>query len=312
MWLQRFTHYILRHRWQAVALTFVGTFVPVVGTVGVLIAALVTLIKGVAEGAIFILAATLPYVITFAVTGMSETTPSVVTWAAVGVAVLSNVLTWVFAVMLRQQTSWSLILQIAALLGVLVISVIHLAYPDIADWWGIQLQSYYHQAAVVMTTGAAKTSSVMSNEAQMESIALAKQYATGFMITAILSNAILQLIVARWWQSIVFSPGKLRGELHNIRLSQLAGILFIISLVLSYLGNSVVLDIMPVLYLLFGVAGLSLIHHLFGLINSSTNWFWISVLYVTLIFTLPTSVFLITIMALLDIWFDVRKRGRKI
>ena len=30
--------------------------------------------------------------------------------------------------------------QIAALVGVLVISVIHLAYPQVADWWGVQLQ----------------------------------------------------------------------------------------------------------------------------------------------------------------------------
>ena len=56
----------------------------------------------------------------------------------------------------------------------------------------------------------------------------------------------------------IYNPGSLRKELHRIRLSQLAGLLFLISMVFSYLGNSVVLDIMPVLYMLFCAAGLSL------------------------------------------------------
>lgn len=311
MWLQRFTHYILRHRWQALALTFISTFIPVVGIVGVLIAALVTLIKGVAEGALFIIAATLPFIITFAITGTGEPTPPLVAWAAVGVAVLSNILTWVFAVMMRRQTSFSLILQIAALLGVLVISIVHLVYPNVADWWGTQLQSYYAQATAAIAKGAARTAAVVPNDTQLESINLTKQYATGLMVAAILFNAILQLVVAKWWQAIVFNPGSLREELQTVRLSQLAGVLFIVSLILSYLGNSVVLDIMPVLYLLFCAAGLSFIHYLFGLVNSPTKWFWISVLYIALIFSLPTSALLVAVMALFDIWFDGRKRIRK-
>jgi hypothetical protein len=45
-------------------------------------------------------------------------------------------------------------------------------------------------------------------------------------------------------------------------LSTLAGILFLASLVLAYLGNKVVLDVMPIVYGLFAAAGLSLIHYL--------------------------------------------------
>ncbi len=312
MWLQRFTNYLFQHRWQAIALTFIITFIPVIGIIGILIAALVTLVTGVVEGAIFTLVATLPYIITFAFSSMGETMPPLVAWAAVGVAVLSNVLTWVFAVMLRRQSTWSEILQVAALVGVLVISVIHLIYPEVADWWGSELQSYYHQAAT-LAPDVLKSSSTTATqtESQIDAISITKQYATGLMIAAILFNALLQLIVARWWQAIMFKPGSLRVELHNIRLSQLAGILFIISLVFSYLGNRVVLDIMPILYILFTAAGLSLIHYLFGLARSPTKWFWMSVLYVALIFTLPMSMLLVAMGAVVDIWTDVRKRFRK-
>lgn len=334
MWLQRFTDYILRHRWQAIALTFLSTLVstylgklmpnaPVLlgllgvlvavflGIFGILIATLVTLVKGVVEGAIFALAATLPYLISVYVpVNNAVVTPSVMLWIGVGVAVLSNVLTWVFAVMLRRHTGFSLIIQIAALLGVLAISVIHLVYPGIADWWGSQLQflqAFYAQASTAM-----KTTAAPGHEVGMEAINVAKQFATGVIVAAILCNALLQLIVARWWQAILFKPGSLRRELHGIRLSQLAGVLFFISLVLSYLGNSVILDIMPVLYMLFGAAGLSLIHYLFGLMHSPTVWFWLSVFYLTLIFSWPFSVVLVAMLGWLDIWLDVRKRFRKV
>lgn len=311
MLLKRFTSYLLQHRLQALVLTFFITFVPILGILGILFAGLVTLVKGIFEGAIFTIAATLPYIISFFITGTQEATPLVI-WAAVGVAVFSNILTWAFAVMWRKHTSFSLILQIAALLGVLIISVIHLAYPGVVEWWGNQLQTYYAQAQA-MATGLLKNPNAMgiSNETQLETINITKHYATGLMVTAVLFNALLQLIVARWWQASVFSPKSLAKELHAIRLSHLAGVLFIVSVALSYLGNSVISDIMPILYMLFGMAGLSLIHYLFGLLKSATAWFWLSVVYLTLIFALPTSMVFVSIIALFDVWLDIRKRFKK-
>ncbi|EKD71130.1 MAG: hypothetical protein ACD_46C00265G0001, partial [uncultured bacterium] len=146
MWLQRLTNYLLQHRWQTIALVFFAAFVPLIGMVGIVIAALITLRKGAIQGAYVTLAATLPYIISFFLTGNHEAAIPIVVWAAIGVAVLSNVLTWLFAVMLRKHTSWSMLLQLAALLGVLVISVVHLAYPNVAQWWGVQLTSYYAEA----------------------------------------------------------------------------------------------------------------------------------------------------------------------
>lgn len=304
MRLQRLTNYLLSHRYKAMAATFLVTFIPVFGVFSILFAALVTLRKGWVEGAIFTLLATAPYFFSYYVTGGHETIP-VFAWAAIGVAVASNVLTWVFASMLTKRVSWSMVMQIAALFGVLVISVVHLAYPDVQDWWGVQLSSYYAQAPDALKSTAS------ADESQVEAINLTKQCATGLVVGAVLFNAFLQLIMAAWWRAIVYNPGSLRRELHHIRLSRLAGVLFLTSLVFSYLGNTVVLDIMPVLYLLFAVAGLSLVHSIFGLIRKPVVWFWLSLMYVTLIFAMPVSFIAIAILALTDIWFDVRKKVQK-
>ena len=311
MWLQRFTYYLLLHRLQTIGLIFLSTFIPIFCVIGILIAALITLRKGIVEGALATIAATLPYLISFYFSGHPHTNVPIGIWAAVGVAVSSNLLTFVFAVMLYRRSSLSFVLQVAALMGVLVISVVHLIYPTVADWWGIQLQTYYNEAQSV--TGLFKINlTPASNEARLEAINISKQYATGLMMAAILFNAMFQLMIARWWQSIVFHQGSLRRELVHIHLSRLAGMLFLLALVLSYLGNSVVLDIMPVLYALFGAAGLSLAHYLFGLSQGKATWAWLAALYIAIVFSLPMSMILIAIFALFDIGLDIRKRIKKI
>lgn len=309
MWLHRLTNYLLQHRWQSTLLAFLTTFVPIIGVLGILVGALFTLVQGIAVGAIVTIAATIPYIISFYFTHATPTESNFLLWG-VGIAVISNLLTYFFAVSLRRNPSWSTLLQGVTLFGVLVVSVVHLVYPKIGDWWGRELQNYATYAQT-MAANTGKTIATATKEAQLETINLTKEYATGLITATILLFAITQLICARWWQSLIFTPGSLRQELHNIRLSQLAGILFVGSTILSYLGNRVALDIMPLLYLLFGAAGLSLIHYFFGKMESPTAWFWLMLLYLALIFTLPTSVIIVAMVGLFDIWINLRKRISK-
>lgn len=306
MWLANFTHYLMRHRYQTIALVFLGTFIPIIGMLGILVAALFILMRGVVEGTILAVAATLPYLITFFLSAHQGETLLLYVWAGAGVAVLSNILTWACAIMLHRQASVSVIIQIAALVGVLAISVIHLAFPGVADWWGTQLQTYYNQANLM--TGMIKTSNLPLPAVQSETIDVTKNYATGIMTAAILFNALFQLAIARWWQAAVFNAISLRKEMCTIRLAPLAGVLFVLSLAFSYMGNCVVLDMMPVLYMLFGMAGLSLMHYLFGLNRSQSAWVWLFIVYFIILFSLPLSLVLIAMLALFDIWLDIRKR----
>ena len=313
MRLTIWTNYLLGHRIKALALTFIITFIPILGVLGILFAALVTIRKGIVEGAIFTLAATLPYCfMRIYVPGSEAVTPAFI-WIAISVGGLSNVLTWAFAVMIRRKASWSSILQIAALMGVLVISVVHLAYPDIATWWGDQLRSFNSQFHDAVGDKLKNTMDVDSlKEAQNSAINSAKLIATGAVVGVTLLIAAWQLILACWWNAVVFSSGSLQKGLHQIRLSQLAGVLFIISLVFSYLGNSVVLDIMPVLYLLFCAAGLSVLHYFFERMKTPVVWFWLLLMYFSLFIAVPASIVLVATIALLDIWLDLRKRFKKV
>lgn len=310
MWLQRCAHYLLKHLWIGLAVTFVITFVPVIGVLGILFATLVTLREGAFRGSLFMLASTLPYLASFYLSGHHEATIPLMVLAAVGVAIISNVLTYSFAVMLQRKAGWSTILQLAALLGVLLISVIHLAYPNVSEWWLSSLTTYYKEAASAVSGVVSGSASPV--DGQLENLNITKYYATGMMVAAVLLNAVMQLMVARWWQGLLFQPGILRRELHAIRLSKLAGGLFVLSMALSYWGNTVVMDIMPVLYILFAAAGLSVIHYLFSLVQTPTRLLWLSLVYIILILTLSSSLVFLAMLALLDIIFDIRNRFRKI
>lgn len=311
MWLRRYTHYLLNHPLGALLLTFVCTFVPVIGVFGILFAALYTLRRGAFRGFPFMLAATLPYLASLYISGHHEASIPLMVWAAVAVAIVSNVLTYSFAVMLERGAGWSSILQVAALLGVLLISVIHLIYPNVSEWWLTSLSTYYKEAASAVSGVVSGTASPM--DSQLETLNVTKFYATGMMVAAVLLNAVMQLMVARWWEGLLFKPGILRRELHAIRLSRLAGGLFLLSLLLSYWGNTVVMDIMPVLYILFAAAGLSVIHCMFTFVEApAARLFWLSLVYIILILTLPSSVVVLAMLALFDIGFDIRSRFRKI
>ena len=65
MFLRRFTDFVLQNRLQAMATAFITAFIPVIGSISILIAALVTLRKGAYEGALVAVAATLPYIISY-------------------------------------------------------------------------------------------------------------------------------------------------------------------------------------------------------------------------------------------------------
>jgi hypothetical protein len=308
MKFKQFTNYLLEHRLRAVLLLFGFSFLPVVGMLGTIYAGLVTLRKGAMDGAIMTAVTILPYILGFILAINDPHAQIFILSASIGVVVLTNVATCVFAVMLYRQMTWSGIIQVAALAGVLVISIIYIVFPDINAWWSAQLAI----AAKFVNSGLPAANDVFGNLIAKFTNLLILLSDWGVIIASILMNAVMLLIMARYWQAAVFAPGMLRRELHNIRLSSMAGVLFMLSIMLSRMGNNVVQYMMPTLGLLFVGAGLSVIHYFFGLMKSPMRMFWITLMYVSLLIYGLYGVVLLVIIALLDIWLDLRRKLRKI
>ncbi|MBV8802689.1 MAG: hypothetical protein JO131_06980, partial [Gammaproteobacteria bacterium] len=203
------------------------------------------------------LAATVPYILNY----YNAPVATDFSLAAIAFIILatSNSFMWFFACLLRRYSSWSFVLDWAILLGVLAIGIIHLLYPDVKNWWSQQLTEYFSKTTIMMRE-IQPNAEVIPVSAQAQIVNIIKIYATGLLFASILFNALIQLLIARWWQAIIFNPGELRKELLNIRLSYIAGLLFLIIYPLARWGNEIASDIIPVVYLVFSPAGVSVIH----------------------------------------------------
>lgn len=306
MLLRRFTDFVLQSRLHAMGAAFALSLVPLFGaSIGILIAAFVTLRKGAFEGTLVLCAVLVPYLLSYALSPAS-TQPQMLMIATLTIIAI-NILTWLLALILRRYGNWNLVIEVSILAGLVLICVIHLVYPEVQNWWGARLTAYLNKTTSVLEQFAPESG--QTQEAmQANIIASMKQYITGFVIASIILNALLQLIIARWWQAIIFNPGGLRKELHAIRLSYISASVFIAVLALAYLGNAWGLDMLPVMVTAFCAAGLSLIHGIVAIKNA--GWFWLILVYVGVMLLFPMGVVLVAMLGLLDSIFNIRQRVR--
>ncbi len=299
--LRRVTDFILQSRSRAFGVAFVCAYIPLLGSISILIAGLVTLRKGALEGAIILFAATAPFLLSYYIASTPADQAEMALIAVVAV-VVGNILVWLYAILLKRYDNWSLIFELSILVSVLIIGAVHIFNPDIQSWWSTQLTAYFAKATAGME-GVPNTDIKM----QLQAVDVVKPFATGLTILLILLNGLLQLLLARWWEVIMFAtPGTLRNELNNIRFGYVAGALFIVILLLSFTGSAVALDIRPVFYGLFSIAGLSLVHCL--LLPAKYAWLWLALIYIALIVLFPKSIMVVALFALLDVLLDLRRR----
>lgn len=298
--LKRCTDFILQSRLQAMGVAFLCAYIPLLGSLGIIIAGLVTLRRGALEGLCVAIAASLPYAIKLYTVSTSQSDMIIVELL---LNIASNGLVWLFAVMLRRYNNWGMLLEHSILLGIIIVGFVHLFYPEVQVWWNKQLTIYATKTAAVMS-GVSNASPLDPRQANV--IKLVTSYATGLFVVSILFNVMLQLVLARWWQAVMFNPGGLRSELRQIRLSHVMGVLFIVAFVLAWLGSSTVMDMMPLLFAAFGAAGLSFMHYYLATVKNTLAW--LVILYLLLIWIFPLSVMLLAVIALFDVWMDLRNR----
>ncbi|HLB58303.1 MAG TPA: hypothetical protein VJL60_05765, partial [Gammaproteobacteria bacterium] len=107
MLLRRFTDFVLQSRLHAMGTAFVIAFVPLIGGIGAVIAALVTLRKGVFEGTVVMCATTVPYLLSVYHYPTTASIEFNIALISVGLIVASNILTWVLATISRRYDNWS-------------------------------------------------------------------------------------------------------------------------------------------------------------------------------------------------------------
>jgi hypothetical protein len=302
MLLRRFTDYILRGRVHALAAAFVLVLVPIIGCV---IATFVTLRKGAQEGAFVFIALILPYLLIMMMAPSEQVSGENSNNLLEGVIFIVSIsfVSWLIAVILRATSSWSVVLDSLALISVAVIILIHLYYPDMAQFREHWLKNYFE-----LLQQAAKDFFIaigMSNSSIVNILNKLKDLTAGITTLMFSSQALLFLLLARWWQDAMFNPGGLRKELKTIRLSKVCAIVFIVGLFAAFQHIVMMQNAIIILFMIFALAGFSLMHYI--ITAKKINFWLVGFVYIALsIF--PKSMVFLVLAGLLDAFFDFRKR----
>lgn len=205
---------------------------------------------------------------------------------------------WLLALVLRVTVSLARTLQAAALLGAVAVLLFYLLLGDPTLWWGQWLDGI---RASVAAAGDAQQQAAL--EQWLQALAVWAPLLPGMLVVSVLVWVLLGLLLARWWQALLYNPGGFRSEFHELRLGRpmAAGALGVMALAwltgLPLLGNLVL-----VLVMIYAVQGVAVVHGLAGLRRLAG--IWLVAFYLLLLFTWE----LVALLGMADAWADFRAR----
>ncbi len=293
--------YIMRGPVQALLVTAtlaLVSLIPVLGMVSVLsgaAVALVTLRHGAKQGLMVLLGASL--------------VTSIFMYFVFGTMVLGlmfALLLWLpllgLALVLRSSRSWSMVLDAAAAIGITGIALFYLFVGDPLKFW-------------LMTLGKVlEFLSAQGGMTEMDKIApqipIMAEWITGMLAAALVMGLVLSMMLARWWQSLLFNSWGFQQEFYGLRQSKMAAftVLLILTFSLFDLGvlSNFAGDIMITVVVVYSIVGLALIHALVA--RSGKHSAWLVGIYVLMFIMLPHMLMALASIGFADSWLDFRSR----
>lgn len=273
--MQGLEHYAMRGRRQAITTVFVCGLIPLVNMLVPALMGLVLLRYGPRETLLVVAWGALPL---FGWAMMGDITPLVLMLGVLGLAAV-----------LRQSASWQYTLLAGILVGVGAEIALRLR-PDFL----VLLQQ---QVEVFMAAGTLPDQPEIAPE--MMRSALISLFGLMHMFLSI-----CLILLARWWQAVLYNPGGFQQEFHQIRLQPSVALLLMLLFLAASAGVTVLTGwIMYFLMPLF-FAGLALVHGLVGLKKLSRLWL---VAFYMLMLNPPLAQ-LLALAALIDSWYNFRGR----
>jgi hypothetical protein len=239
--------YLIAKPRNAGIIAFLCTLLPLIYLPGAflsgIIVAIVTLGRGAKAGLIVVAWVAIPAVSMLFLRRVSD-------YDAV---LLHALLIWGFALFLLQQKSWRELFEFVAVIGVIVVVLVHLLMPNIQAWWLEHLRQFMTQMS--------KTYNLQISKDQLQEIVQRLSVmATGAIVLAFFLESILQVAIGRFWQLSIDKRRTLLDEFSLIHFGRKAALILIAAFLGVLLKSSVMIDIFPLVLLPFLAAGLSIMH----------------------------------------------------
>ena len=130
-------------------------------------------------------------------------------------------------------------------------------------------------------------------------------FVLGFLSWLTAMQVVSSLLLARWWQALLYNPGGFRAEFHGLRFDRGLATGLVLGIMACNLGPADYSTWVSLLGVPLLLAGLGLIHHLVQFWHLGVQW--LVLVYIGLLVFGPLSMVLIGI-GFLDSFFDFRSR----
>lgn len=282
--MRALAEFVMRGRAQAVSVAMLATTTVLFAWVGAAVVALVILRRGSKEGMNVLLWAMLPALV---LASWGDTGPLA---TMLGAALA--------AVVLRVTSSWPLAMMATVASGVIT---------------GLALlvfgQAYVEE--ILRFVGELFTQ-LESQAAAGQEVSLPMPSSTQILGLLGLGNATMVavcLILARWWQALLYNPGGFRTEFHSLRITpSLTVLLLVMGIALSSLGADyrywALIFSVP-----FVFAGFALVHGLVA--QKQLSGQWLGFFYMAWFIIDPIKLLLILVVVV-DSWIDLRGRSTNV
>ena len=264
----------MRSRTHAAVVALLGSWFPLISPAAV---GLVTLRQGTRDGSLLLLWAVLPALGALVIGHVGLLMPMITIAGVIAVLAAS----W----LLRQSISWVPALMalvfVSGSSALLVAVLVPQPAQELAEVAGVKLS-------------------------QSGSDADLKVFILGWVATALAISSLASLVLARWWQAMLYNPGGFQQEFQGIRLG-MKEVLICMATSGYCIARGQGYEAWGMLLLLPAIiAGIAFVH--FMVQHRKLGTPWLVIFYVMLILTFPLSALILAIIALTDTWFDWRKR----
>lgn len=217
---------------------------------------------------------------------------ALVSWQLTGIplSLLVLILATVLALVLRATQSWSRTLLVGSLIGMI------LAF--IAQWlFQEQFNSILNLAQQMITDG-------NTDSAEWKILESARPMVGFLVLSSQLFEALLSLLLARYWQSGLYNPGGFKVEMHGLRFTAIELLVLVFCIVVSLILKK------PAAMVLFGIpfvfASLALVHGIVAKLK--LGGYWLVATYLGLIVLNQIILPLLVLAVVVDTYVDIRSR----
>ncbi len=281
MLMESLARFVMAGRLKAGLVAFFGNLLPLISPAAV---GLVALRHSITDAVLVSLWAILPLVLVLAISDMN----AMMVW----VSMVSVGAVLFGAQVLRLSQSWSL-----TLLSIVVCSaILAFAMRLLLD---AELEAM-RTALLDMLNQMAK------QQGQVIDMVPNNLFLTGLMAWVIALTAIGSLLLARWWQALLYNPGGFRLEFHGLRMEKTVALLLMVGLTACYLLSRDYFTWGNLLSLPLLLSGIALVHHAVAFAQLSS--YWLVFFYIGLVILVgPLSTVMVG-LGFLDSVLDLRAR----